>query len=144
VARPHRPGVSVRPTLPANPRFGPAKTGGGTSTIRVDEAVYRPDHPDFARDLDNLAWLLRDTSRLGEAEPPMRRHLSVFPAFQRDAGHARPHRDAAIEKHTANMGPTQSAIITMLQTMREKQVSIQLTGYARGAPTSAFCPEIAE
>jgi hypothetical protein len=63
----------VRPTLPANPRFGPAKTGGGTSTIRVDEAVYRPDHPDFARDLDNLAWLLRELL--------MRRHLSVFPAF---------------------------------------------------------------
>ncbi len=45
--------------------------------LAVDEASYGPDHPTVARDLNNLAQLLRDTNRLGEAEPLMRRALAI-------------------------------------------------------------------
>jgi hypothetical protein len=37
--------------------------------LAIDEASYGNDHPDVARDLNNLANLLRDTNRLSEAEP---------------------------------------------------------------------------
>ena len=41
--------------------------------LAIDEHGYGPNHPDVARDLNNLAWLLQATNRLGEAEPLMRR-----------------------------------------------------------------------
>ena len=43
--------------------------------LAIDEKSYGPEHPDVARDLNNLAQLLKDTNRLGEAEPLMRRAL---------------------------------------------------------------------
>ena len=63
--------------------------------------------------LNNLAQLLQATNRLGEAEPLMRRMLAIFLAFQRDTGHAHPHRDAAIANYTgllAAMGKTEAEI----------------------------------
>ncbi len=45
--------------------------------LAIDEAAYGPDHPDVARDLNNLALLLKDTNRLQDAEPLMRRALSI-------------------------------------------------------------------
>ncbi len=50
------------------------------------------DHPAVARDLDNLASLLQATSRLGEAEPLMRRVVVIFLDFERATAHAQPHR----------------------------------------------------
>ena len=41
--------------------------------LAIDEASYGPDHPNVARDLNNLAKLLQVTNRLGQAEPLMRR-----------------------------------------------------------------------
>ena len=38
---------------------------------------YGPDHPKVATRLNNLATLLQDTNRLGEAEPLMRRALAI-------------------------------------------------------------------
>jgi hypothetical protein len=32
-------------------------------TLAIDEAAYGPDHPDVARDLNNLAGLLKATNR---------------------------------------------------------------------------------
>jgi hypothetical protein len=49
--------------------------------------------------LNNLARLLGGTYRLAEAEPLMRRHLVIFLAFERDTGHAHPHRESAIQNY---------------------------------------------
>ncbi|HEY1935488.1 MAG TPA: tetratricopeptide repeat protein, partial [Acetobacteraceae bacterium] len=45
--------------------------------LAIDEASLGKDHPNFARDLNNLATLLHDTNRLGAAEPLMRRALAI-------------------------------------------------------------------
>jgi tetratricopeptide (TPR) repeat protein len=49
--------------------------------LAIDEASYGSDHPDVARDLNNLALLLQATNRLAEAEPLMRRVVEIFIAF---------------------------------------------------------------
>jgi hypothetical protein len=45
--------------------------------LAIDEKSFGPEHPDVARDLNNLAQLLKATNRLAEAEPLMRRALSI-------------------------------------------------------------------
>jgi tetratricopeptide (TPR) repeat protein len=45
--------------------------------LAIDEQSYGPDHPNVARDLNNLAQLLQATNRLSEAEPLMRRALAI-------------------------------------------------------------------
>src|SRR6516162_8512853 len=39
--------------------------------LAIDEKSYGPEHPNIARNLNNLALLLKDTNRLSEAEPLM-------------------------------------------------------------------------
>jgi hypothetical protein len=53
----------------------------------------------------------------------MRRHLAIFLAFQRDTGHAHPHRDAAIRNYRAllaAMGKTEAEIAATLQALRRE------------------------
>jgi hypothetical protein len=69
--------------------------------LAIDEASFGPDHPNVARDLNNLAQLLRATNRLAEAEPLMRRHLVIFIDFERKTGHAHPHRDGAVRNYAS-------------------------------------------
>ena len=45
--------------------------------LAIDEHAYGADHPNVATSLNNLAQLLQDTNRLGEAEPLMRRALAI-------------------------------------------------------------------
>ena len=45
--------------------------------LAIDEASYGPEHPDVARDLNNLAELLRATNRLADAEPLYRRARAI-------------------------------------------------------------------
>jgi Tfp pilus assembly protein PilF len=45
--------------------------------LQIDETSYCLDHPDVARDLNNLAGLLLDTNRRSEAEPLMHRALLI-------------------------------------------------------------------
>ncbi len=45
--------------------------------LQVDELRFGHDHPNVATDLNNLALLLKATSRLAEAEPLMRRALQI-------------------------------------------------------------------
>jgi tetratricopeptide (TPR) repeat protein len=45
--------------------------------LKIDEQSYGENHPDVARNLNNLAMLLKDTKRLLEAEPLMRRALKI-------------------------------------------------------------------
>ena len=58
--------------------------------LAIDEASYGPDHPNVARDLNNLALLLRATNRLDDAEPLMQRHLVILFKFTRSTGHVHP------------------------------------------------------
>jgi tetratricopeptide (TPR) repeat protein len=86
--------------------------------LAIDKASYGQDHPDVAIDLNNLAALLQATNRLGEAEPLMRRHLVIFLMFQRDTGHAHPHRDAAIRNYSgllSKMGHDEASIRTAIE-----------------------------
>ena len=48
--------------------------------LAIDEASLDTQHPDVARDLNNLAQLLQATNRLAEAEPLMRRALAIVEA----------------------------------------------------------------
>ena len=45
--------------------------------LAIDEASFGSDHPDVARDLNNLAQLFQATNRLSDAEPLMRRALAI-------------------------------------------------------------------
>ena len=45
--------------------------------LAIDEASFGAEHPNVARDLNNLAQLLQATNRLAEAEPLMRRALAI-------------------------------------------------------------------
>jgi tetratricopeptide (TPR) repeat protein len=45
--------------------------------LDIDEKCYGKEHPNVARDFNNLAALLKDTNRLAEAEPMMRRALDI-------------------------------------------------------------------
>jgi hypothetical protein len=48
--------------------------------LAIDEKSYGPDHPEVARDLNNLSELLRATNRLAEGEPLLRRALAIVEA----------------------------------------------------------------
>jgi Tfp pilus assembly protein PilF len=48
--------------------------------LAIDEASYGPDHPEVARDLNNLAGLLGHSGRRGEAERLFRRALAICDA----------------------------------------------------------------
>ena len=48
--------------------------------LAIDEASCGPNHPDVARELNNLALLLQAANRLGEAEPLYRRALAICEA----------------------------------------------------------------
>jgi tetratricopeptide (TPR) repeat protein len=45
--------------------------------LTIDEATYGPDHPDFARALNNLAQILLELGQPGEARPLLERALSI-------------------------------------------------------------------
>ena len=45
--------------------------------LTIDETSFTAEHPNVARDLNNLAQLLQATNRLAEAEPLMRRALTI-------------------------------------------------------------------
>jgi len=51
--------------------------------LAIDEQGHKANHSNVARDLNNLALLLQDTNRLGEAEPLMRRMVALFLDFTR-------------------------------------------------------------
>jgi len=91
--------------------------------LAITEASLGKDHPTVATDLNNLAMLLQGTNRLSEAEPLMRRALAIVLAFQRDTGHAHPHRDVAIENYEAllaTLGKSVAEIAAALATLRRQ------------------------
>src|SRR5688572_23580761 len=50
----------------------------------------RHEHPDVAKNLNNLALLLIDTGRRDEAVPLMRRQLEILVSFAAATGHPHP------------------------------------------------------
>ena len=60
--------------------------------LAIDEKGYGPEHPNVAIRLNNLAQLLKDTNRLGEAEPLMRRALAID-----EKGYGPEHPNVAID-----------------------------------------------
>jgi hypothetical protein len=63
--------------------------------LTISEKSYGPDHPEVARDLNDLASLLTVTNRLSEAEPLYRRALGNMAQFTRATGHQHPNFEAA-------------------------------------------------
>ena len=67
--------------------------------------------------------MLQATNRLGEAEPLLRGALLILLAFQRDTGHAHPHRDDAIGNYAgllAAMGRNEQEIAAAIATVRRE------------------------
>ncbi len=78
--------------------------------LAIDEASYGDSHPDVARDLNNLAHLLKATNRLDEAKLLMRRMVEIFLNFTRDTGHQHPHLTTVLANYVGlliEMGNTQ-------------------------------------
>ena len=48
--------------------------------LLIDETSYGKEHPHVARNLNNLAGLLKAMNRLAEAEPLMRRAVDIWEA----------------------------------------------------------------
>ena len=91
--------------------------------LAIFEASFGNDHPNVATALNNLALLLEATNRPGEAEPLMRRALAIFLAFQRDTGHAHPHRDAVTANYRgllAAMGKSEAEIDTAIAALHRE------------------------
>jgi tetratricopeptide (TPR) repeat protein len=83
--------------------------------LALDEAAYGPEHPDVARDLNNLASLLKATNRLAEAEPLSWRMVGIFLDFTCRTGHEHPH--AALANYAGileAMGRSEAQIQTQL------------------------------
>ena len=80
-------------TLFGRPRLIDFTQYGPRGHYANDEASYGPDHPDLARVLLNLAYLLRTDGRIDEAEPMFRRALAIF-----EASYGRDHPHTAIAR----------------------------------------------
>ena len=62
------------------------------TVLAIDEESYGTEHPDVARDLSNLAVLLKDTKCVAAAEPLMRRLLAID-----EKSYGTQHPDVAID-----------------------------------------------
>ena len=81
--------------------------------LAIDERSYGANHPEVAIHLNNLGQLLKATNRLAEAEPLMRRMVTIFFAFSSQTGHTHPHLQAAIGNYEGllrEMGMTDDEI----------------------------------
>jgi Tfp pilus assembly protein PilF len=68
--------------------------------LAIDEASLGPDHPEVARDLNNLALLLQATNRLSDAEPLMRRSVEILLQFTAATSHEHPYLNAVIANYS--------------------------------------------
>ncbi len=63
--------------------------------LTIDEESCGKDHPYVARDLNNLAQLLKATNRLAEAEPLIRLALAIY---ERSFGNDHPELATCLRK----------------------------------------------
>ena len=69
--------------------------------LEIGKAAFGEQHPTMATRLSNLAMLLKNTNRIEEAEPLMRRSLEILDTFRRQTGHEHPHFQQANENYQA-------------------------------------------
>jgi hypothetical protein len=92
--------------------------------LDIDERSFGNDHPNVARDLYNLAKLLKSTNRLAEAEPLMRRALLILIEFTRLTGHKHPHLDTARANYRGLLEALGQAPAQIDQRLRELDESV--------------------
>ena len=88
--------------------------------LAIDEKIFGLEHPDVARDLNNLALLLYLSNRIEEAEPLYRRMLNILFQFASTTGHQHPHLQDAINDYSRllmQMGFTRQQVLVRLHTM---------------------------
>jgi hypothetical protein len=76
-----------------------------------------------ARDLNNLALVLKATNRLTEAAPLMRRHIEIIFASAKSTGHKHPHLRISCGNYLhllESMGRSDSEIISEFETLASK------------------------
>ena len=86
--------------------------------LSIDEQSWGPQHPNVARDLHNLAGLLKDTNRLAEAEPLLRRALEILLRFTRFKGQPHPQLQGSVNNYVGllrAMGRSEAQIIAALR-----------------------------
>ena len=86
--------------------------------LAIDEASYGAEHPNVARDLNNLAQLLKDTNRLAEAEPLMKRALNLSLS---SLGNEHPNTRTVMENYVILlqiMGKAESEIIEVIGSLQ--------------------------
>jgi hypothetical protein len=69
--------------------------------LAIDERSYGQEHPEVARDLNNLTQLLQATNRLAEAEPLLARSLVILLKSTRLTGHIHPHLQVVFSNYIA-------------------------------------------
>jgi hypothetical protein len=87
--------------------------------MAIDEASYGPDHPNVAIRLNNLAALLKDTDRLSEAEPLMRRSVAILIVSRRQ-GFQHPNLETSFMNYTSllhRMGYSEAEIQARLRNL---------------------------
>ena len=95
--------------------------------LAIDERSLGPDHPSVAIHINNLAQLLRDTNRLAEAEPLMRRVVQILVAFTRATGHPHSYLDMAFGNYGALLkasGWSEAKIDTLFADLRAPVAAI--------------------
>ena len=74
------PGCWTGPGLPAGAGAVHGRQHGTGRALAIAEAVYRPDHPQVATRLNNLALILKDLGLPAEARPLQERALAITEA----------------------------------------------------------------
>jgi tetratricopeptide (TPR) repeat protein len=103
--------------------------------LAIDEAAYGATHPSVATDLNNLASLLQDTNRLEEAEPLMRRMVSILKHFNDSTGHEYPHWRVALANY---IGLLQAMGLSQEEIARRPQ---DVAGYPTSHNVSSHVPK---
>jgi hypothetical protein len=95
--------------------------------LAIDEASFGSEHPEVARDLNNLAQLLQATNRLAEAEPLMRRNVQIKIALLQQ-GFQHPNLEAAFSNYRSllqDLELPESEIQTKIQSLHPSPSSRQ-------------------
>jgi hypothetical protein len=90
--------------------------------LAIDEASFGTEHPEVARDLNNLARLLQDTNRLAEAKPLSRRGVEILLLFTLNTGQEHPHLNAMLGNYLgllADLGHDEVESQTIVETLIE-------------------------
>ena len=91
--------------------------------LKIDENSFGENHPTVARDLNNLALLLKTTNQLAEAESLSRRSVEIILQFTRKTGHPHPHLQDVINSYAEllqAMGRSNEEIKNAVQTLYQR------------------------